>query len=137
MNELQKVEDYLKQVTYFSVATVDGDKLKCRPLAFHLFLNGHLYFGVGTFKDVYKQLEENPNLEICACNGENFLRYYGKAVFEKDNTIADMVLSKVPAMQKIYNSQTGYQLGIFHLEHATAEFRTKLGIAEKFEFEIG
>ena len=83
MNELKKVEDYLKQVDYFSVATVDGDKPKCRPLAFHLFLNDRLYFGVGTFKDVYKQLVKNPNVEICACNGENFLRYYGEAEFEK------------------------------------------------------
>lgn len=134
MNELQKVENYLKQVNFFSVTTVDGDKPKCRPLAFHLFLNGKLYFGVGTFKDVYKQLEVNPNIEICACNGDDFLRYYSETVFEKDDTIANMVLSKAPTMQKIYNEQTGRKLGIFHLENATAEFRTKLGISEKYHF---
>ena len=134
MNELKKVEDYLKQVDYFSVATVDGDKPKCRPLAFHLFLTDRLYFGVGTFKDVYKQLVKNPNVEICACNGENFLRYYGEAEFEKDDTIANMVLSKAPAMQKIYNDKTGFKLGIFHLSNATAEFRTKTGISEKYTF---
>lgn len=134
MNELQKVEDYLKQVDFFSVTTVDGDKPKCRPLAFHLYLNGHLYFGVGTFKDVYSQLIANPNVEICACYGEGFLRYYGRAVFEQDDTIADMVLSKAPAMQKIYNKETGFKLGIFHLENATAEFRTKMGVSEEYHF---
>lgn len=134
MNELQKVEDYLKQVDFFSVATVDGDKPKCRPLAFHLYLNDCLYFGTGTFKEVYKQLKANPNVEICACNGEGFLRYYGRAVFEKDDTIAGMVLSKAPAMQKIYNKETGLKLGIFHLENATAEFRTKMGISEEYHF---
>lgn len=63
-----------------------------------------------------------------------FLRYYGKAVFEADDTIANMVLSHTPAMQKIYNEQTGYQLKIFHLENATAEFRSQLGVEEKIEF---
>lgn len=134
MNELQKVEDYLKQVDFFSVATVDGDKPKCRPLAFHLYLNDCLYFGTGTFKEVYKQLKANPNVEICACNGERFLRYYGRAVFEQDDTIAGMVLSKAHAMQKIYNKETGLKLGIFHLENATAEFRTKMGISEEYHF---
>ena len=134
MDQLKKVEDYLKQVDFFSVSTVDGNKPKCRPLAFHLYLNGELYFGVGTFKDVYKQLEVNPNVEICACNGEDFLRYYGRAVFEKDDTIADMVLSKAPAMQKIYNETTGFRLGNFHLEEATAEFRSKMRIVEEYHF---
>lgn len=134
MDQLKKVEDYLKQVDFFPVSMVDGNKPKCRPLAFQLYLNGELYFGVGTFKDVYKQLEVNPNVEICACNGEDFLRYYGRAVFEKDDTIADMVLSKAPAMQKIYNETTGFRLGIFHLEEATAEFRSKMGIVEEYHF---
>lgn len=134
MNKLKKVEDYLNQVAYFSVATVDGDKPKCRPLAFHLFLNEKLYFGVGSFKEVYKQLEANPNVEICACNGEDFLRYYGNAAFETDDTIANMVLSKAPAMKKIYNEQTGNKLCIFHLENATAEFRTKIGVSEEYHF---
>lgn len=89
---------------------------------------------MGSFKEVYKQLKYNPNIEICACNGNDFLRYYGKAVFETDDTIANMVLSKAPTMQKIYNEQTGYKLCIFHLENATAEFRTKMGISEKYEF---
>lgn len=37
MNKLQKIEDYLKQVDFFTVATIDGDRPKCRPLSFHLF----------------------------------------------------------------------------------------------------
>ena len=59
---------------------------------------------------------------------------HGRAVFEKDDTIADMVLSKAPAMQKIYNETTGFRLGIFHLEEATAEFRSKMGIVEEYHF---
>ncbi len=134
MNELQKVEDYLKEVNYFSFSTVDGNKPKVRPLAFHLLMNNNLYFGVGDFKEVYKQMQSNPYIEICAVNGDTWLRYYGKAVFEPDFSLANMLLEKMPAMQKIYNEETGYHLGIFHLENATAEFRTKMGITESLSF---
>ena len=134
MSDLQKIEDYLKEVTYFSFATVDGNKPKVRPLAFHLFMNETLYFGVGDFKEVYMQIQDNPYIEIAAVKENGWLRYYGKAVFEQDNTIANMLLEKMPAMKQIYNEQTGYGLKIFHLKEATAEFRTKMGISESYQF---
>lgn len=62
------------------------------------------------------------------------LRYYGRALFEQDDVIADVVLSKAPAMQKIYNEETGFKLGIFHWENATAEFRAKMGVSEEYHF---
>lgn len=134
MSNIEKVENYLKECPVFFLTTVDDDKPKCRPIAFHLLLNGNIYFGVGTFKDVYHQMTKNPNIEICAQKEKGFLRYYGEAVFEADDTIANMVLDNAPAMKKIYNEKTGYKLGIFHLEKATAEFRSMMGIQEKIEF---
>lgn len=134
MEPIEKVNNYLSGAEFFSLSTVDGDHPKCRPIAFHLLLDNTIYFGIGTFKDVYKQLSVNPNAEICACNGTDFMRYYGKAFFENDSRIADMVLSKAPAMQKIYNDSTGYKLGIFHLGNSTAEFRSKMGIVESYSF---
>lgn len=122
MGNIEKIEDFLKDVPIFYLATVSQNKPKNRPIGFHLLQNGKLYFGVGTFKDVYKQLQENPYAEICACRGGKFLRYYGKVIFEDNDRIAKSVLEKSPSLQKIYNETTGHKLGIFHLEDATAEF---------------
>ncbi|HJA41143.1 MAG TPA: pyridoxamine 5'-phosphate oxidase family protein [Firmicutes bacterium] len=134
MSNIEKVENYLKECPVFFLTTVDGNKPKCRPIAFHMLSNDKIYFGIGSFKEVYKQMQNHPYIELCAQKDTGFLRYYGKAVFEADDTIANMVLSHTPAMQKIYNEQTGYQLKIFHLENATAEFRSQLGVEEKIEF---
>lgn len=38
-------------------------------------------------------------------------------------------------MKKIYNSQTGCKLKIFHLENTTAEFKNKQGILENIIFK--
>lgn len=135
IENIKKVNDFLTKAETFYLTTLDGDKPKCRPVAFHMVNGDRLYFGTGEFKEVYKQMKKNPNIEFCATVGKEFLRYYGKAVFESDYTIAERVLANAPAMQKVYNDQTGYKLGIFHLENATAEFRTMLGIKESIQFD--
>lgn len=134
MNNIQIVEDFLNEAGTFYLATTDGNQPKCRPIGFHLLKDGKIYFGVGTFKDVYQQMQENPYVEICACKGGKFLRYYGKAVFENDDVIADGVLEKSPGLKKIYNQETGHQLGIYHLENAKAEFHVMSKLKETYCF---
>lgn len=132
MNAMEKVEAYLKEAKVFYLATVDGDQPKCRPLGFEMMVDGMLYFGVGTFKEVYRQLQANPKTEICACKGMDFLRYYGRAVFETDDRLAEIALERAPFLKEIYNETTGYKLGIFHLEDATAEFRSLMKVEESY-----
>lgn len=132
MRDIKKVVDYLKDVPVLYLTTVDGEKPKCRPIGLHIFVDDKIYFGIGTFKEVYRQMQENPYVEICVCKDQEFLRYYGKAVFETDGKAANVAISSVPFLQKIYNETTGKKLGMFYLENATAEFRTMMGIKEQF-----
>lgn len=135
MKPIEKVNDFLTQAGTFYLTTVDGDKPKCRPVAFHMLDGDRLYFGIGDFKAVYRQMQGSPHVEFCAADSKGFLRYFGKAVFEADDTIAQQVLAAAPAMQKIYNSATGYRLAIFHLENTTAEFRNMLAVQESYTFD--
>ena len=132
MIPLETINDFLTQAAPFYLATVDGDRPKCRPVAFHLLREGKLYFGIGDFKAVYRQMQANPQVEFCAVQGKRFLWYFGRAAFEPDDTLAQEVLERMPEMQKLYNPDTGYHLALFHLEEATAEFRTALGVEETF-----
>lgn len=100
MNEIEKVNDFLGQAQTFYLTTVDGDRPKCRPVAFHMISGDRVYFGIGDFKEVYKQMQKNPHVEICVVVGKEFLRYYGTAVFEKDHTIAERVLAAAPPCRR-------------------------------------
>lgn len=135
MDSLKKVDDFLTQAGTFYLTTVDGDQPKCRPVGLHLLIDDKLYFGVGDFKEVYRQLQQNPNAEICATVGDEFLRYFGQAVFEDSYEIAEKALAAAPFLQTIYNEKTGYKLAIFHLAPATAEFRTMLDVKESYTFQ--
>ena len=131
----ERIDEFLNEAKVFFLATVDGDKPKNRPLGFHLLKDGKLYFGVGDFKDVYKQMSKNPYVEIVALVETDFLRYYGKAVFEEDYSFGKSIVEGNEFLQGIYNDETGYKLAIFHLEEATAEIRDITGkINESYEF---
>lgn len=61
MNEIEKVNDFLGQAQTFYLTTVDGDRPKCRPVAFHMISGDRVYFGIGDFKEVYKQMQKIYN----------------------------------------------------------------------------
>ncbi len=117
---MSKINDFLTETGIFFLATVDGDRPKLRPLGAHFEEDGKVIFGVGDFKDVYKQMVKNPLVEIAACkpNG-HWLRYSGKAVFETDGKYAEKMI-KESGLEQIYNEQTGNKLMAFHLEDAAA-----------------
>lgn len=118
---MSKVNDFLTEAGLFFLATVDGDQPKLRPLGLHFEMDDKVLFGIGDFKDVYKQLQANPKTEIVACKPDgHWLRYTGKAVFETDPKYAAQALEIMPNLKNIYNEETGNKMMVFHLEEATA-----------------
>ena len=90
---MSKLSEFLTQTGTFFLATVDGDQPKLRPLGAFLEMDGKVLFGVGDFKEVYRQLLANPKCEMVAAKPDgHWLRYTGKAVFETDPKYAQAML---------------------------------------------
>ncbi len=118
---MSKVNDFLSAAGVFFLATCDGDQPKVRPLGAHMEMDGKVLFGVGDFKDVYKQLSANPKTEIVAAKADgHWMRYTGRAVFETDPKYAEAMLDGAPHLRNIYNEETGHKMMVFHIEDATA-----------------
>ena len=131
MSEIEKVDKFLADAEVFYLASVtEENKPKCRPLGFHMLEGDKIYFGVGTFKEVYKQITTNPYVEIVATQTPNFIRYYGKVVIDEDEALVEKAFA---ILKKLYEDN-GWEMGIFHLEEATAEFRNMLAIEETYTF---
>ena len=133
MTNVEKVMEYLDNAKIFYVTTVEGDKPKCRPFSFKIAYNNKIYFGEGTFKNVYRQMRTNPNVEICASDGKGFLRYYGKAVFVDDSDLLKEAFKIAPYLKGMYNEKTGHKLRMFYLDDATAEFRDLMTVKEALD----
>ena len=133
MDDLTRIKDYLDKAKVVYFTTVDGDKPKCRPFGASLLEDGKLYFGTGTFKECYRQIEANPNVEIAAVGEGGWLRLYGKAKITDDAAINKKFMDSIPFVKKMYE-ENGWKMGVFQLTEATAEFRDLMTVKEKIEF---
>lgn len=136
MNKLEninKVKTFLDEAKVFYIVTVDGDKPRSRPISFCMVEDNELYFGVGTFKDVYKQLVANPNIEIVTSTPTKWLRLDGKAVFDNNQNLVDKCFDYMPAIKELYD-KNGWQMGIFHIENVHAEIKQVINTLEVLEW---
>jgi uncharacterized pyridoxamine 5'-phosphate oxidase family protein len=121
-----KIDELLTASKAFFLATVDGDQPKLRPLGAHHVVDGVLWFGVGEFKNVYRQLAANPKCEFVALRPNNggWLRYTGRAVFAEGaerEALEELFLESMPALRGIYDKQPGHRMMCFRLADARAE----------------
>ena len=112
--------------------TTDGDRPKGRPFGLFLPMDGKIYFGCGTFKNVYRQLTANPHVEILALDGAEFLRYDGIAAVTKDEKVSAKFREAAGAIMDMYD-KNGWEMGIFYLENGHAEIRAGLNLKEEFD----
>jgi uncharacterized pyridoxamine 5'-phosphate oxidase family protein len=119
MNEVVK---FLKENPVQYLATVGLDKKpNARPFQFMLEKAGKLYFCTSNQKDVFKQLEECPYVEITASSPAfNWIRLKGKAVFSKDLEIKREIIENNGLVKSIYQTAENPLFEIFYLDDAKA-----------------
>lgn len=132
MTNVEKVEKFLNDAKVFYFLTTDEDQPKGRPFGFHMVVDGKIYFGAGTFKNCFKQLEKNPKVEVLALLNSEFLRYDGTAKIVKDESLINKVREIMPDIMALYD-KNGWEMGLFYLENGHAEIRGLLDLKEEFD----
>ena len=62
-----------------------------------------LYIQTGKSKDVSKQIRDNPNVEICAFNGEKWIRVSGTLIRDDRREAKAHMLENYPELQAMYS----------------------------------
>ena len=132
MSNIEKINDFLDKAQTFFFLTTDGYQPKGRPFGFRMLVGDKLYFGCGTFKNVFKQLTVNPKVEILAMNGDEFLRYDGTVKIVKDEALLDKVREIMPGIMELYD-KNNWEMGLFYLENGHAEIRGIMDLKEEFD----
>lgn len=95
--------EYLKVNPVFHIATVDGTKARVRPFGFSMKRNGKLYFCTNKTKDVYKQLSQNPEIEISDMGKDNtWLRIRGVIAFDDTREAKVQAFNESANLLRIY-----------------------------------
>ena len=123
---MQSVHDYLKKAGAYYLATVEGDQPRVRPFGTANIFEGKLYIQTGKVKDVAKQLAANPKTEICAFNGETWLRVAATLVLDERAEPQESMLDAYPSLRDRYTPGDG-NTAVYYLKDATATFSSLTG----------
>lgn len=106
MNDMQKVQDFLKNCGYYFLATDDAGQPQVRPFGTAQIINGKLYIQTGKAKDVFKQMAINPKIAIAAYDGKDkWLRLRATAVDDDNIAAKRAMLDAYPNLKKMYNAE--------------------------------
>ena len=118
---MEEVYKFLKTCGTYYLATMDGDQPRVRPFGTVDLYQGQLTIQTGRKKDIARQMLENPKVEICAFDGQRWLRLAAKAVEVPEVAAQEHMLDAYPDLRAMYAPDDGNTM-IFALTEATATF---------------
>ena len=118
---MEEVYEFLKKCGTYYLATVEGDQPRVRPFGTVDIFEGKLYIQTGKVKNVSKQIQKNPKVEICAFNDGKWLRLSGKLVRDDRVEAKKHLLDNYPQLQKLYSPEDD-NTKVLYFEDTTAIF---------------
>ena len=100
---MKEVQEFLKDCGVYYLATIDNDKPRVRPFGTAEIYNDHLYIQTGKKKDVFKQIEKNSNVELCAFKDGRWIRVSGNLIADDSIEAKKDMLDKNPNLRSMYD----------------------------------
>jgi uncharacterized pyridoxamine 5'-phosphate oxidase family protein len=116
---MQEVYDFLKKCGTYYLATVEGDQPRVRPFGTVEIFEGKLYIQTGKSKEVSKQIQKNPKVEICAFGEGKWLRLAGTLVRDDRVEAKAHMLDNYPGLKDRYSADDD-NTEVLYFKDATA-----------------
>ena len=134
----QEIFEFINKNQACTLATTDGNKPHVRGMLIFRADNNGIIFHTGVMKDVFKQLQNNPNVELCFINDNIQIRISGTASLENDLKLKEEIVANRPFLKPIVD-QYGYEpLAVFRVRKLVAtvwSMATNLAPKEYIELE--
>lgn len=127
---MQEVRDFLHDCGTYYLATVEGDQPRVRPFGTAEIFEGKLYIQTGKKKDVSKQIQINPKVELCGFKNGEWIRVTGKLVRDDRIEAKKDMLDKNPGLRNMYDENDDntevlyFESGVATISSFTADPRT-------------
>ncbi len=122
---MSKEYEFIKECGSFFVLTVNNNCPAGRPFGAIMEIENDLYIATADMKSAYKQIKENPNVQLLALkNGtRNWLRVSGTATECYDVAVKEKMLVECPVLKKHYPSADAPHYNVFKISVLNAEFK--------------
>lgn len=116
---MKKAVEFLQANPVQYLATVGRDnKAKVRPFMFLFEQEGKLWFCTNNTKEVYKDLQANPEIEVCVSDASYaWLRLHGTAVFEENRAVKEGAMGN-PIVKGQYETADNPIFTVFYIKDA-------------------
>ncbi len=116
---MERVVDFLKQAQTYYLATDDNGQPRVRPFGTVNVFDGRMYIQTGKSKEVSRQLAANPNVELCAMKGDEWIRVSGRLVEDDRREARVSMLDAYPELKSLYDPDDG-NTQVFYFGNAHA-----------------
>ena len=100
---MKEVQEFLKKCGVYYLATIDNGSPRVRPFGTAEIFENHLYIQTGKSKDVFKQIEKNNQVELCAFKDGRWIRVSGKLIPDDRVEAKKDMLDKNPTLRGMYD----------------------------------
>ena len=116
---MSKVSEFLTKNPVQYLATVGRDgKAKCRPFMFLFEQDDKLWFCTNSTKDVYKDMQANPEIEVTVSSPTYaWIRLHGTAVFENNMAVKVGAMGN-PIVKSQYGEASNPIFEVFYIQNA-------------------
>ena len=118
---MREVYDFLKKCGTYYLATVEDDQPRVRPFGTVEIFEDKLYIQTGKAKPVSKQIAANPKVEICAFDGNTWLRLSGEMVPDERVEAKKHMLDAYPSLRGMYDENDS-NTQVLYITNAAAVF---------------
>ena len=118
---MKEVYDFLKAADTYYLATMDGDQPRVRPFGTIEMFEDKLYILTGKSKNVSKQIQINPKVEISAFKDGNWIRITCELVRDDRIPPKQHMLDCYPHLAFMYKVDDDYT-EVLYMKNATAVF---------------
>ena len=126
MTNINDVCDFIKKCGVYYLATVENDQPRNRPFGTINLFEGKLYIQTGKIKEVSKQIQKNPKVEICCFAG-------GELVRDDRVEAKEDMLNNYPDLKNMY-SATDNNTEVLYFKNATATLYSFGGAPQVVKF---
>ena len=103
---MKEAYDFLKSCGTYYLATAEGNQPRVRPFGTVLMFKDKLYIQTGKSKNVSKQMQANPKIEICAFDGKGqWIRVAATAVRDENLEVKQQMLEAYPNLKNMYKAE--------------------------------
>ena len=116
---MDEIYEFIKKCGTYYLATVEDGQPRVRPFGTVNLFEGKIYIQTGRKKDVSRQIQKNPKVELCCFNGSEWCRVAGELVDDDRIEPKKAMLESYPELKKMYSAEDK-NTQVLYLKNATA-----------------